>query len=75
LLQTRYEFDYTVNPDMPSADAMRMIFANGGTKMFANIPGLRNKDFTYERSFDGKDKQVGRSFYIFTNKKDLDAWL
>jgi hypothetical protein len=41
---------------MPSADAMRMTFANGGTKMFANIPGLRNKDFTYERSFDGTDK-------------------
>lgn len=60
---------------MPSADAMRQTFANGGTKMFAKIPGLRCKDFTYEMSMDGTDKQVGRSFYIFTNRKDLDAWL
>lgn len=44
--------------------------------MFANIPGLRCKDFTYEMSpMDNVDKQVGRSFYVFTSRKCLDAWL
>lgn len=72
ILQTRYEMDFTCDSDMPNVDCMRKSFLDGGRcKRFADIPGLRCKDFTY---IDDKD-QVGRSFYVFTSRKCMDDFM
>ena len=47
LLIAKFRLDFTANPDVPNADAFKAMLANGGTKPWVGIPGLRTKDFTY----------------------------
>lgn len=43
----KFRFDYTTNPDIPNAAAMKAMMEGGGTAMWAGIKGLRTKEFTY----------------------------
>jgi hypothetical protein len=47
MLLPSFRFDFTTNPDCPSADAMRTMMAGGGTAYWKDIKGLWTKDFTY----------------------------
>lgn len=71
LLYVKFRFDFTTNPDIPNADAMRKMMAGGGTAYWKDIPGLRTKDFT----FMPDNNNAGYGFYIFTNRADLDTYM
>lgn len=67
----KFRFDYTTNPDIPNAAAMKAMMEGGGTAMWKGIKGLRTKEFTYREDAN----QAGYGFYTFTNKADLDAYM
>jgi len=71
MLMPQFRFDFTTNPDVPDAEAMKKMMGNGGTAYWKDIKGLRTKYFTFRPD----DNNKGYGFYIFTNRADLDEYL
>ena len=70
VLDVRCVLDFTVVPEMDSADAYRAWGRSGGTAPWAEIPGLRSKYFTLD-----EETQKAGGFYIFFNRKALDDYM
>jgi len=66
-----FRFDFTTNPDVPDAEAVRKMMAAGGTAYWKDLKGLYSKDFTFRLD----NNNAGYGFYIWTNRADLDEYM
>ena len=70
VLDVRFVLDFTVMPEMDSANAYRAWGRSGGQAPWAEVPGLRSKYFTFN-----EETQEAGGFYTFFNKQALDDYM
>ena len=70
VLDVRFVLDFTVVPEMNSADAYRAWGRSGGQAPWAEVPGLRSKYFTLN-----EETQEAGGFYTFFNKQALEEYV
>ena len=70
VLYVKLKCDWKGNPDVPNLNALRAMLDQGGvTGMWAEVPGLRSKYFTY-----CKETDTVTGVYLFFTKHAMEAY-
>jgi len=70
VLDVRFTLDFTVIPEMNSAEAYRNWGRSGGQAPWAEVPSLRSKYFTLK-----EETSEAGGFYTFFNLEALDVYM